>query len=296
MARVSREVQERVAELIDALPDDLKKTCGLCNRTLYDQLVSIATQADAPQKTVCDIFAGIYNELKAKHDHVSGRAFLERIKWIDRVNKRDLSGGTSEDRKCEIDRSAEKQPAEAGCNLCGDSHQINREDTGEPGAEVPQIHDDRENLLESEEPAGPVMEAQDPDVGVQGSEEPVATTCTEPYPNTRSKPDPYEALVELWRSKQYTAEDVYQVFLTELLARFSPDDVDAYRREAAVSLDDLSLVIGNTVRQNGGLSPEDFHHVIRHGLEVYGGWSTKRTDTAIGYAPLTSEQRAAGDF
>ena len=93
MARVTaqkkREIQAAIVDLEEKEPD-VVHTCGLCNLTLFDRLVTIETKLEAPRRTVCDIFADFYNNDKPPEEQVSGKAFNDRIDYLERQNKQDL--------------------------------------------------------------------------------------------------------------------------------------------------------------------------------------------------------------
>lgn len=256
MARVNQDVKMEAENMIDQLPEEVLKTCGLCNRTLFDQLMVISSKTGVPQMTVCNIFADRYNQHKRDEDKVSAKAFRDRMQYISRMNLKELSAES-------------QQISNESCTTS--------ETDDESADEISELQ-------------------QDTNTETIAPEEPGETVATESSLNHTTERDPYDVIVELWRDKQYSAEDAYEVFLTELLGRFKPDEVDQYRHNAGVKLDDLGMIIGKTVRQNDGLSPEDLHQVLRGGLETFGGWKRYRTDKAIGTIPLTPEQRAAGDF
>lgn len=255
MARVKQDVQTNAAKMVDQLPDEILNTCGLCNRTLFDQLMQISVKTGAPQKTVCDIFANRYNLNKREEDHVSAKAFKDRIQYIHRMNAKDLS--------------AQSAQISSASNTPSESDQAVNEVCGE-------------------------QEANSRSCATEESVEPIDSN--EPTLKDTTGQNPYEVLIELWRDQQYTSEDVYEVFLTELLGRFSPDDVKQYSRDSEVKLEELGAIIGNTVNSDKEISAKELHREIRSGLQMYGRWSSKKIDSAIGDVPLTDEQLAAWDF
>lgn len=294
MARVKEDVRREAAEMIDQLPDEILGTCGLCNRTLFNELTQIEVKSGAPQMTVCEIFASRYNRTKREEDQVTAKAFRDRMQYLARVNARELS---AESQQITKDTSTpESNNSSTVAKECGDSSQSKQEEPEELNAESQQISEKSSDPPEKNNPANGVSEEHDADSESDQPDQRHTTVTPESTSTPCPTKDPYDVLVEFWRTKQYSAEDVYEVFLTDLLGRFSPEDVDQYRRDAGVSLDELSVIIGKTLRENAGLSPEEVHHVIRNGLVMYGGWGKTKADKALGSAPLLPGQLSPGDF
>jgi hypothetical protein len=90
MARVKQEVIEATQDMISNLPPEHIATCGLCNRTLFDNLSVIANKTGAPEKTVAYAFADQYNKDKREEDQITGKAFYERLQYIHRANDKEL--------------------------------------------------------------------------------------------------------------------------------------------------------------------------------------------------------------
>lgn len=265
MARVKKDVQHEAAKLIDKLidklPDETINTCGLCNRTLYDHLTQIIVNSGASQRMVCEIFANRYNGTKREEDRIPGEAFRGRLQHISRANAREL---------------------------LGESHPLKTQVATQ--CPSPEEQSAGREIIATQSDAPAVSEN-----GTEETQDAAPPSTQESQPS-ESPTDPYQVLVEYWRSKKYTAEDAYEVFLTDLLGRLSPDDVPQYKRDGGVTFDELSFIIGETVRQNEEISPEAFHRVVRSGLEDYGGWSSRNVDKAIGDKPLLPGETAPWDF
>ncbi len=90
MARVKQEVIEQAKDMIDSLPAEHVNTCGLCSRTLFDELTVISVKTGVPEKTITKVFADKYNQGKREEDQVTPNAFNERMKYIRKVNKLEL--------------------------------------------------------------------------------------------------------------------------------------------------------------------------------------------------------------
>jgi len=93
MARVKKEVQVAVAKAVDKLPNEMREKCGLCNRTLYDELSQISANTGAPRRTVCDVFANSYNRDRREEEHIEAKVFNDRLDRIDKANQKDLMEG-----------------------------------------------------------------------------------------------------------------------------------------------------------------------------------------------------------
>ena len=89
MGRVKQEVIVATQDMISDLPQEHVATCGLCNRTLFDNLSVIANKTGATEKTVTRVFADHYNQGKRDEDKITGNAFNERLKYIHRINKKE---------------------------------------------------------------------------------------------------------------------------------------------------------------------------------------------------------------
>lgn len=119
MAKVKPEVQAHVFDMIEEMPGEHVLTCGLCNRTLFDNLMSIAVSTGAPEKTVAKAFADRYNEDKRADDQITANAFYERIKYMKKVNEKELNGETHH--ITENDHSAAEEAKEESFDLESDT-------------------------------------------------------------------------------------------------------------------------------------------------------------------------------
>jgi hypothetical protein len=80
MARIKKEVKDKIIEAINNLDNNIKDKCSLCNITLTDVVLKISTTTDAPVETVAGVIADEINEGRPKYEHVSKKALICRIK------------------------------------------------------------------------------------------------------------------------------------------------------------------------------------------------------------------------
>jgi predicted DNA-binding protein YlxM (UPF0122 family) len=80
MARVKKEIKNKIIEAINNLDNNIKDKCSLCNITLTDVVLKISTTTDAPLETVAGVIADEINEGRPEYEHVSKRALVQRIK------------------------------------------------------------------------------------------------------------------------------------------------------------------------------------------------------------------------
>lgn len=241
MARVSQKVIKATKEMINSLPDEHVTTCGLCNRTLHDELTVISVKTGAPEMTVVKEFAERYNESKRIEEQITPNAFYGRIKYLRKVNQQDLNSET---------------------------HQINSTDDSE---EV--LEDNKQDTeLKSESEAtvdadSPELNSESHQINIEDEADKTedSTGVVHVIPEEIGQVELVDSLCQFFRSKLKGSDVIYRTFL-RIMDKMSPLEASLMRRGQKIQFEDLNKAISHGIKTGGGPSNKEVADQILEGL------------------------------
>lgn len=242
MARVKRETIEAIQEKIDSLPEEHVNTCGLCNRTLHDELTVISVQTGAPEMTVVREFAKRYNDGKRPEEQITPNAFKERIKYLRKVNQKELSGETH---RIEPD----------------DSEDVSKDDIKE---DEPTLQDDAGESDEQSQISG-----ESHQISEQEENEEETKEISYLLPETLNQHELVDSLCHFFSSKQVPSDKIYRTFLL-VLDRLCPLEANNFRKGHKILFEDLNKVISHRLRVDKKHTKQDIANQLLGGLNGSG--------------------------